>query len=79
MAGWTRAMNTALVLFTRDLRVHDQAALAAAVREAKHVVPLFVLRRASCSPVAARRPIGSPSCSTASPTSTARCASAAAG
>jgi deoxyribodipyrimidine photo-lyase len=35
-------MNTALVLFTRDLRVHDQAALAAAVREAEHVVPLFV-------------------------------------
>jgi deoxyribodipyrimidine photo-lyase len=35
-------MNTALVLFTRDLRVHDQAALAAAVREADHVVPLFV-------------------------------------
>jgi deoxyribodipyrimidine photo-lyase len=36
-------MNTALVLFTRDLRVHDQAALAAAVREAEYVVPLFVL------------------------------------
>jgi deoxyribodipyrimidine photo-lyase len=36
-------MNIALVLFTRDLRVHDQAALAAAVREAEHVVPLFVL------------------------------------
>ena len=35
-------MNTALVLFTRDLRVHDQAALAAAAREAEHVVPLFV-------------------------------------
>jgi deoxyribodipyrimidine photo-lyase len=35
-------MNTALVLFTRDLRVHDQAALATAVREAERVVPLFV-------------------------------------
>ncbi len=35
-------MNTALVLFTRDLRVHDQAALATAAREAEHVVPLFV-------------------------------------
>jgi deoxyribodipyrimidine photo-lyase len=35
-------MNTALVLFTRDLRVHDQAALSAAVREAKYVVPAFV-------------------------------------
>jgi deoxyribodipyrimidine photo-lyase len=35
-------MNTALVLFTRDLRVHDQAALSAAVRESEQVVPLFV-------------------------------------
>ncbi|MEX2620472.1 MAG: deoxyribodipyrimidine photo-lyase [Egibacteraceae bacterium] len=36
-------MHTAVVLFTRDLRVHDHAALAAAAREAAHVVPLFVL------------------------------------
>ncbi len=36
-------MNTALVLFTRDLRVHDHAALATAVREAEHIVPAFVL------------------------------------
>jgi deoxyribodipyrimidine photo-lyase len=36
-------MNTALVLFTRDLRVHDHPALSAAVREAEHVVPTFVL------------------------------------
>jgi deoxyribodipyrimidine photo-lyase len=35
-------MKTALVLFTRDLRVHDQAALATAAREAERVVPLFV-------------------------------------
>jgi deoxyribodipyrimidine photo-lyase len=35
-------LSTTLVLFTRDLRVHDQAALSAAVREAEHVVPLFV-------------------------------------
>ena len=35
-------MSTALVLFTRDLRVHDQAALATAVREAEHVIPVFV-------------------------------------
>jgi deoxyribodipyrimidine photo-lyase len=31
------------VLFTRDLRVHDNAALAAATRECAEVVPLFVL------------------------------------
>jgi deoxyribodipyrimidine photo-lyase len=36
-------VSTALVLFTRDLRVHDQPALAAACREADRVVPLFVL------------------------------------
>ena len=35
-------MKTAVVLFTRDLRAHDQPALAAAVREAREVVPLFV-------------------------------------
>ncbi len=35
-------MKTALVLFTRDLRVHDHPALAAAAAEAEHVVPLFV-------------------------------------
>jgi deoxyribodipyrimidine photo-lyase len=34
---------TALVLFTRDLRVHDQPALAAAAGVANRVVPLFVL------------------------------------
>ena len=33
----------AVVLFTRDLRVHDQPALAAAVARAERVVPLFVL------------------------------------
>ena len=36
-------VKTAVVLFTRDLRVHDQPALAAAAREAEAVVPLFVL------------------------------------
>jgi deoxyribodipyrimidine photo-lyase len=34
---------TAIVLFTRDLRVHDLPALAAACRGADEVVPLFVL------------------------------------
>ncbi|MGN6796671.1 MAG: FAD-binding domain-containing protein [Gaiellaceae bacterium] len=35
-------MKTAVVLFTRDLRVHDNPALAAAHRSADRVVPLFV-------------------------------------
>lgn len=37
------AMSTAIVLFTRDLRVRDHPALATAAREADRVVPLFVL------------------------------------
>jgi deoxyribodipyrimidine photo-lyase len=36
-------VTTAVVLFTRDLRVHDHPALAAAISHADHVVPLFVL------------------------------------
>jgi deoxyribodipyrimidine photo-lyase len=36
-------MQTAVVLFTRDLRVHDHPALAAACANAQRVVPLFVL------------------------------------
>ena len=35
--------RTAVVLFTRDLRVHDHPALAAARRECDRIVPLFVL------------------------------------
>lgn len=35
-------MRCALVLFTRDLRVHDHPALAAAVRDADTVVPAFI-------------------------------------
>ena len=38
-----RAVRTAIVLFTRDLRVHDNPALAAAAEEAERVLPLFVL------------------------------------
>jgi deoxyribodipyrimidine photo-lyase len=34
---------TAVVLFTRDLRIHDNPVLAAACAEAEQVVPLFVL------------------------------------
>ena len=36
-------MSAAIVLFTRDLRVHDQAALAAATTRHEQIVPLFVL------------------------------------
>ncbi|MBE1588416.1 cryptochrome/photolyase family protein [Nonomuraea angiospora] len=36
-------MATAIVLFNRDLRVHDHPALAAACERAERVVPLFVL------------------------------------
>jgi len=36
-------METAIVLFNRDLRVHDHPALAAACERAGQVVPLFVL------------------------------------
>ena len=36
-------MRTAVVLFTRDLRVRDNPALAAACAHAERVVPLFVL------------------------------------
>ena len=36
-------MSTAVVLFTRDLRVHDNPALSYAVRGADRVLPLFVV------------------------------------
>jgi deoxyribodipyrimidine photo-lyase len=36
-------MRTAVVLFTRDLRVHDHPALAAAAERFERVLPLFVL------------------------------------
>ena len=46
-------MDTAVVLFTRDLRLHDNPALAAARREADRVVTLFV--RDPAFPAPARR------------------------
>ncbi len=36
-------MDTAIVVFTRDLRVRDNPALAAACARARQVVPLFVV------------------------------------
>jgi deoxyribodipyrimidine photo-lyase len=39
-------MDTAIVLFTRDLRVHDNPALSAACSSARQVVPVFVVDEA---------------------------------
>jgi deoxyribodipyrimidine photolyase len=36
-------MDTAIVVFTRDLRLHDNPALHQACARARQVVPLFVL------------------------------------
>jgi deoxyribodipyrimidine photo-lyase len=46
MSARAAAPATAVVLFTRDLRVHDHPALARAVAMAERVVPLFVLDEA---------------------------------
>ena len=39
-------MRTAIVLLTRDLRVHDNPALSTAAHEAERIVPLFVFDNA---------------------------------
>jgi deoxyribodipyrimidine photo-lyase len=41
--GGKSVVSVAVVLFTRDLRVHDNPTFAAAVRASDRVVPLFVL------------------------------------
>jgi len=43
-------MDTAVVLFTRDLRVHDNPALSGACARARRVVPLFVADPALAGP-----------------------------
>jgi deoxyribodipyrimidine photo-lyase len=50
------SVRTAVVLFTRDLRVHDNPALAAACANAEYVIPLYVLdpKLAGVSPNRAR-------------------------
>jgi deoxyribodipyrimidine photo-lyase len=53
-AAYGVGLRCAVVLFTRDLRVHDNPALAAAVREAETVVPLFV-REPALGAVSKRR------------------------
>lgn len=43
-------MDVAIVVFTRDLRVHDNPALTSAVARARQVVPLFVVDPALAVP-----------------------------
>jgi deoxyribodipyrimidine photo-lyase len=43
-------METAIVVFTRDLRLHDNPALHQACTRARHVVPLFVVDPAIAAP-----------------------------
>jgi deoxyribodipyrimidine photo-lyase len=43
-------MDTAIVLFTRDLRVHDNSALHLACSRARRVLPLFVVDPAIAAP-----------------------------
>jgi hypothetical protein len=69
-------LQTVVVLFTRDLRVHDHPALAAAVDRAERVVPLFVLDDAVLGAFGAPNRVASSS--TRSATWTTRCAGAAA-
>src|SRR6201996_7835082 len=43
-------MDTAIVVFTRDLRLHDNPALHQACARARQVLPLFVLDPAIAAP-----------------------------
>jgi deoxyribodipyrimidine photo-lyase len=47
-------VKTAIVLFTRDLRLHDHPALSTAARSADRVVPVFVLDETLLSGVSGR-------------------------
>jgi deoxyribodipyrimidine photo-lyase len=49
-------MDTAIVVFTRDLRLHDNPALHQACARARQVVPLFVLDPAIAAPANRRFP-----------------------
>ena len=57
-------MDTAIVVFTRDLRLHDNPALHQACARARQVVPLFVLDPAIAAPPTAPAswPNPSPTC-----------------
>ena len=50
MAAGERKVETAIVLFTRDLRLHDHPALHQACSRARQVVPLFVQDPAITAP-----------------------------
>ena len=65
-------MTVSLLLFNRDLRVHDHPALRAAA-SADRVVPLFVFDEAILRRRLRLRRTASPSCSTRCATSTSRC------
>ena len=69
-------MKTNVVLFTRDLRVHDHPALSAAVERAERIVPLFVLDDAVLAAFGGAEPRRLPA-RRAQRISTTRCASAA--
>ena len=68
-------MDTAIVVFTRDLRLHDNPALHQACARARQVVPLFVLDPAIAAPAAA--PTGPASWPSRWPACARPCASAA--
>lgn len=63
------AVNVALLLFTRDLRVRDNPALAGACARARAVLPLFVVDPALAVPPnrARRGQLGYPSPVTGNP------------
>lgn len=43
MSSRAESRTTAVVLFTRDLPVHDHPGLVAAARSSEYVIPVFVL------------------------------------
>jgi deoxyribodipyrimidine photo-lyase len=43
-------VETAIVIFTRDLRVHDNPALALACKHARQVLPVFIVDPALPAP-----------------------------
>jgi deoxyribodipyrimidine photolyase len=50
-------METAIVVFTRDLRLHDNPALHQACTRARQVVPLFVVDPANTRPNRVMNPL----------------------
>ena len=69
----TPLLHVAVLLFTRDLRVHDNPALVAAVEEAETVLPLFVLDEGIGGRASGRRQPSRVPRPSRSPISTGRC------